>query len=397
MDKSNKINLENKILCPIDGAKNELNFSKEELDPLLEFLTSNKVVEASQVFARGTITKEQKLDCCKQDLGAEGARLLSNALKFNTQIKSILLGTGGIGNEGAKNVGKLLEENKSIETVYLGCNYIGAEGAAALSKSLEDNSSVRALWLKRNPIGVEGAKKVAQLLRKNRNIRSLDLVNTQIGIEGLKGVLEVLEMENYPIERLYLSGNAFDTKVGVLLSNFLSKNTHLKELLLSVNCLGSEGVQQLADGLKLNQQLSNLSLASNGIEEEGIVYLLKIVSEHSSLQALDLGYSRSTKVLGAKANEMGALVAESLGKMLAQNQQLYYLDIARHHFNQWDVDKVIAGLEQNKSLKELHLGKGIHKKQKAYIKELLAQNLANDPQGVLVRHQDVKMIKSVYR
>ena len=142
-----KIELKNKILCPIDKTIGPLSFPKKEIEPLLDFLEYNKSIQAEQqVFKRGTVTPQKQLDCCKQDLGATGAKLLSDALKNNTEIKSILFGTGSIGDEGAKSVGELLEQNQTIETVYLGCNLIEANGANALANSLENNSTARNTW-----------------------------------------------------------------------------------------------------------------------------------------------------------------------------------------------------------------------------------------------------------
>ena len=392
-----KTQLQNKILCPIDETIEGLPFPQEEITPLLDFLSNNQTVEGAHSFKRGTITPEKKLDCCKQDLGATGAKLLTNALKNNTEIESILFGTGGIGNEGAKSVAELLEQNQSIETVYLGCNLIEAEGANALAASLENNPTVRALWLKRNPIGDAGVKSIAQLLKKNRQLRSLDLVNTQIGLEGLATLVQALIEEDYPLERLYLSGNAFGPEAGEIIAQLLEQHKHLKELLLSVNCLGDKGTLAISEGLKKNQTLINLSLASNGITDESATHLLAAVAEHPNLQVLDLGYSRSTRVLEAKPNKLGDHTAMALKQLLLQNTQLYHLDLVKIYLTQKGLNAILEGLKNNKTLKELRLGKGFNGPTLTQIKSLLKQNLKENPDAVFKRHRDVLMIKSVYR
>lgn len=390
--------IKNAILCPVEETKPHLPFPKKQLDPLLAFLENNETVEGeAKIFQRGTVTPEYKLDCCKQDLGAGGAYLLSDALKNNVKIESILFGTGGIGDKGAKSVADLLKENQTIQTVYLGCNLIESKGAEDLAKALENNSGVRALWLKRNPIGDKGLKGIAQLLRKNRRLRSLDLVNTQIGIEGLEYLIETLIEEEYPLERLYLSGNALGPKIGKLLTPLLEKNTHLQELLLSVNCLKNDGIKGLLPGLASNKTLLNLGLSSNGIQNESAKELFKVLEQHPRLQVLDLGYSRSTRVLSAKANELGDDCALALWDFLRNNKQLYHLDLIRNQFTKEGLLLILEGLTNNKNLKELKLGKGFKGTTAKAIKEHLAQNLKENPDAIFQKHRDVQMIKSVYR
>ncbi len=386
-----------KLLCPIQQPIESLPFEEKELHSLLDFLSNDLPITEATIFKRGTITEEGKLDCCKQDLGAVGAGLLANALKNNTNIKSILLGTGGIGDEGAKQVAHLLTENNHIETVYLGCNYIEATGATHLTQALENNKSVKALWLKRNPIGVEGAKSMAHLLTQNRQLKSLDLVNTHIGLEGLKAICTILIDTQYPLERLYLSGNQIDEKGAMVLAQLLASTSTLQELLLSVNHLGDEGTCMLAEGLSQNQTLTNLGLASNNMGNTGATALFKSLENHPTLQKLDLGYSRSTKVLEAQANQIGDEAMTSFKNVLTKNTTLYHIDLNRNQLTLTGLKLIEKGLENNTRLKTLILGKKFQKHTLAQIKQHLEQNLASNPTAIFQTHQDVKMIKSVYR
>lgn len=384
------------IYCPIPEAIQELPFDYAEIEPLLAYLHDNQSTENSVTFQRGTITNFGQLDCCKQDLGAAGAALLSEALKDNQYITSILFGTGGIGNDGAKSVGELIENNGNIETVYLGCNRIEADGIDYLTNALKQNNSVKALWLKRNPIGNEGALKIAELLKINPNIRTLDLVNTQIDTIGLSAIIDVLIQQNYPIKRFYLSGNNLQPKDGKLLQSLLLNNSNIEELLLSVNNLGDVGVEFLAEGLRQNTTLKNLSLASNNISTQSGIVLMKALENHPNLLNLDLGYSRSSKVLNGKANRFDDDFAIAFQQFLTKNTTLRFLDLSRNQFTKKGIKAITIGLENNKYLQKITLGKGFQKRTKQQINDLLAQNRIENPFHFPVSN-DVRIIKSNYR
>ena len=393
VDESNT-NLEG-VVCPVGPLGEPLQFEMAEIEPLLEFLNANEIAEEGQVFQRGTVTSGQSLDCCKQALGPGGAQLLSEALKGNDKIKAILFGTGSIGNDGAASVGDLLKENNSIETVYLGCNLIDAKGVRALSDSLAENSQVRALWLKRNPVGPEGAKELAELLGRNRNIRTLDLVNTMIGREGLADLVDALVAEDYPLERLYLGGNHFDSTVTAELFQLLLGNSHLKELYLSVNQLGDEGAAALSNALRENQTLRVLSLASNGIGPSGAKALCASLEKHPKIQSLDFGYARSTKVLKGAANQLGDQGAGAVAELIRKNAALKHINIRRNKIGIHGLKQIANALETNDSLLELVY----NKVNTPWLVQKLETKLAENRIGKVLPEipADIKAIKSVYR
>ena len=384
------------LYCPIPDVIDELPFNYGEIEPLLAFLSSNEKIEKEAIFQRGTITNIGQLDCCKQDLGAAGAALLSDALKNNQHIKSILLGTGGIGNEGAKSVSELIEHNQIIETVYLGCNQIKEEGLSYLTNVLKSNPTIHSLWLKRNPIGKTGAFKIAELLAVNPRIRTLDLVNTLIESEGLQAILEVLIHKNYPIKRLYLGGNQLLSTNGSALKQLILKNQHLEELLLSVNDLGEVGAMQIAEGISRNTTLKSLSLASNNISSQGAAAIFKAAERHPNLKTLDLGYARSSKVLGASMNLIDDETAFAIQSFLENNQSLRFLNLNRNLLTLNGLQRIENGLSQNRFLQKLTLGKGFQKRTKQGIADLLARNRIENPFEFEVSN-DVKVIRSRYR
>jgi Ran GTPase-activating protein (RanGAP) involved in mRNA processing and transport len=383
--------LMNIIHCPIKGALEVQPCDAHEITPLLDHLQADLSVAQETVFPRGTVTPDGRLDLCKQNLGPQGCRLVTRALEGNTCVVSLLLGTDGIGNEGAHDVAQLIERNAHLEIVYLGCNGIQAPGAITLAQSLTGNSSIVGLWLKRNPIGPEGARALAQMLRYNTTLRTLDLVNTAIGSQGLSLLLDVLRQENHTLERLYLGGNCLGRRDAEALAALLHDNQSLRALLLNVNALGDDGMESLAEGLRANRTLRELGLASNGLTARGAQYLVGALRVHPTLSILDLGWSPSTKVLGATPNTIGDEGAAAIGAMLRDNSVLTRLDLRHNGISQWGCHALADGLEGNTTLQYLMLDTPLHTQPQALLERNRAEASPQQPS------RDVTLIRSVYR
>ena len=287
-----------------------------ELSPLLDHLRANRAAAADMRFPRGTVTEDGRLDLCKQSLGTDNCLQITEALRHNTRVRSLMLGTDAIGDSGARAVALLAAENPGLEALYLGCNNIGPDGARELGSTLERAASgVTGLWLKRNPLGAEGAMSLARMLNHNRQLRVLDLVNTDLRCSGVRALVDALCTGNQSLQALYLSGNGLSAAAATDIARLLREAPQLRALYLSVNHLGDEGAAMLAEALGDNHTLQTLELASNGIGPGGASALFEAVP-HSFLQTLSLGYAPSTQVLGAQANYIGAEGARLAAVML---------------------------------------------------------------------------------
>jgi Ran GTPase-activating protein (RanGAP) involved in mRNA processing and transport len=316
-----------KTICPVTDV-NFLPVLSENIAPICDYLQHNDPLPILPlIFPIGTVTNDGRLDLCKQNLGIEGAKLIVNALKDNTCVKHLLLGTNKIGNEGAKMLSQVIQQNHALETLYLGCNHIEAEGAIAICEALEANTDIKSVWFKRNPIGKKSVPALIQLLKKNKNIATLDLVNTCLE----DGFLDLFDyfMENTTVERLYLSGNYLTINHLKKLGNMLAHNTALKALFVSVNAFGDEGAKYLAHGLAKNAILEELSVASCGIRADGMVALVEGLSKYKNLTYLDAGYASSTRALHSQANEIDDLAAEKLLQLVEKSPKLTHVSLAK--------------------------------------------------------------------
>ena len=78
------------------------------------------------------------------DIGAEGAKYVAEALKVNTSLTEIRLYSNNIGAEGAKYVAEALKVNTSLTEINLAGNNIGDEGAKYVAEALKVNTSLTA-------------------------------------------------------------------------------------------------------------------------------------------------------------------------------------------------------------------------------------------------------------
>jgi Ran GTPase-activating protein (RanGAP) involved in mRNA processing and transport len=381
------------IHCPVHALPEFVPCDPAEVAPIADHLRSNTPVESETTFPRGTILPDGRLDLCKQSLGPEGCRLITDALADNTTVASLMLGTDAIGNAGAADVARLLERNERLEVVYLGCNRIDGNGVGLLADALAEHPSVTGLWLKRNPIGDDGARHLARLLRTNRTLTTLDIVNTDFGDDGFDAILDALIEDNRTVERLFLGGNGLTAAAADRFARLLVANPVLKGIFLNVNHLGDDGAAGLAPALASNRTLTQLGLASNGIGPRGAEALFGAIAGHPTLFDVDLGYSPSTAALGAVANAVGDDGARLAGEMLARNQALIRLNLRRNGITETGIEHFVTGLEPNRTLQQLILDWKLD----ARLETLLLRN--RDGAVPLSRRltRDVKLIQSVYR
>ncbi|MGB7342767.1 MAG: hypothetical protein WBD20_01010 [Pirellulaceae bacterium] len=380
------------IQCPIQGTIPFAPCPDHEVTPLIEHLKMNRPVEAQTEFPRGTVLPDGRLDLCKQSLGVTGCLRVADALRDNQQIRSLLLGTDGIGDEGATSIGELIHGNASLEIVYLGCNGITSDGAKSLADSMSTQSSVQGLWLKRNPIGNQGVGAIARMIEKGNSLRVLDLVNTGIGRTGISRLCQSLMSEECRIERLYLGGNGLDEVAAGCLAEVLSSNTGLKSLLLNVGAIGDSGAIAIADALQNNTSLRELGLASNGITARGADPVLRSVANHPALANLDLGYSRSTRVLGASANSLDDEVGVQIARVLEGKAVLTRLNLAKCGIGQRGRAAIESALLVNQTIQHLVIDGGLSEAARTRLMENRSRAVELDQPS-----SDVTLVRSVYR
>ncbi|RIB23758.1 hypothetical protein C2G38_2032463 [Gigaspora rosea] len=189
-----------------------------------EFFEQGKFLKALELFEailkNCQLSPEDQESATAWDLsrsrGFENFNELIMALRKNTMLTSLDLGSNELGPFGVKLLSEELCKNTTLTSLILKDNNLGSKGAEVLCK----NTSLTSLDLDSNKLGSKGGKALASALCKNTTRTSLNFENNNLGSEG---------------------GNA--------LADALCNNSTLTSLNLRYNNLGSEGGKALADAL----------------------------------------------------------------------------------------------------------------------------------------------------
>ncbi|CAF3904672.1 unnamed protein product [Rotaria sp. Silwood1] len=344
-----------------------------------------------------------RLDLCKQVLGPQGVQPLLDAMKYSSFVSRLLLGNNIVGLPGAKAISQYIRFNSdsNIDTWYIACNRFDSECMSLLCDALATDSKVKALWLKRNPILAVGIVHIARMLTTNTYLQTLDLLNTGLLDEGCEILFNALKV-NHSLKHLYIDANGLTVKSGrTIRLHFEQRHNHLETLYMSCNALGDVGICEIAAGLKHDQRLKRLGLASNCIGPDGARALADALIGHAALQQLNLGFMKSTNLLGRLNNVIGDDGAAEISRLIQFNHQIRSIDLTLNGISQRGLTQLRDALKTNRTLTTL---KGLQFKQlhnkiiKEEIRTMIEANQIEWGKEVLSNGTDdaSQLTKSVY-
>jgi hypothetical protein len=149
---------------------------------------------------------EHHLDLSGKDLTDDDVRAISDELKDNSTLTSLLFGFLSLGNRlgdlSAQALAGALRANATLTKLSICNNEIGPAGAQALSDALKVNHSLVELYLQNNKVGDAGAMHIADALKANHTLTLLNLGRNEVGPAGTEAIVEALDSHNASI--LYL-------------------------------------------------------------------------------------------------------------------------------------------------------------------------------------------------
>ena len=209
----------------------------EPLRLLCGLLEANATSTEVLSFCRKEESKEKGCS-----LGAEGCKMICEALTRNTTLTELNMASNNIGDDGSKMIGELLMSNTTLQKVHMWSNNIKEGGAKAISAALRSNTTLTLLDVGDNPFSTEGIKSISAALEKNSVLTTLSLGGCR-DIDGKVGAKELCEG--------------------------LKKNTVLKTLYLHhVTSFGDDGAKALCEALKTNTSLTCLKMWDTNIGNE---------------------------------------------------------------------------------------------------------------------------------
>lgn len=225
-----------------------------------------------------------------RDLGNNGAKVLVEALKSNTNLRALDLSCNTIGAEGMYDIASLLNHQKmmisrnegGIRTLILGDNNLRDEGVKAMADALKQNILLENLWLDDNFIGAKGLALLATALQRNSRLERLHIRHNSFAS------LSPLITCTFNRQSLDAIADSNHTLKHVFLDCGYSYECDELELMLKINrLLGKKEARRKKIALYLEEDTRRLFSASVNIMHTKLMpRLLSILAQHGSLSTI---------------------------------------------------------------------------------------------------------------
>eukprot|EP00667_Euglena_gracilis_P020223 EG_transcript_21847 len=200
-------------------------------------------------------------------LNSGAAHYIAEALKENTDVRSMDLHSSHFGPEGVQILADVFGDS-TLRVISLDYNVIQDDGARHLAAALKDNPALRAISLARNNIGKSGAQCLAEALKQNSTVEEILLGDNRFGPEGACHLAEALK-ENAALQKIHLGWNNVGDEGARHLAGALRANVSLRDLSFGhENSISNLGAEHLAAAMEHNTTLIHLHIGDRGIDVE---------------------------------------------------------------------------------------------------------------------------------
>lgn len=221
------------------------------------------------------------------DIGINGAEIISIPLKKNKQLRELKLAENLIKTEGAEYI---LLNGLNLVALDLGKNFIKSSVGPTLRKYVEANRNLRRINLEFNELLAEGAETFFEGA-VNSLLEEVNLRGNAIGDRGLARIEHVFNFMDRSMENLKvlnLSSNEI-TQEGVRSLVTIVNCARLRTLNLSRNLLADEGVIELVDSLRestAGEILERLDFSGCKVSDKGFMHLVENINSMPELRQL---------------------------------------------------------------------------------------------------------------
>jgi Ran GTPase-activating protein (RanGAP) involved in mRNA processing and transport len=226
------------------------------------------------------------LNLSRNNIDAQGAALLAEALKANT-LTALDLSNNPLGDQGACALAEGLTLNAGLTALNLSRAGVGSTGATALAEMLSANNTLRSLNLQCNALCDDGTQKLAIALYKNCTLNELNIEGNYVTDGSMPFIAELLKSVA-TLTSVHLGRNDFNAASLPLLADVLAANPSLKILDLMLIPLDEHAVDRLAEAMEKNTNLTSFELTSNQLGdacEAKLERIRKITSSNGRLPA----------------------------------------------------------------------------------------------------------------
>lgn len=294
---------------------------------------------------------------------------LTDALKLNTMVTTVVLDGNSITNEGARLLAEMLFVNRSVTTLSLKSNHIGVLGAEALVAALESNCKLTVCNIEGNDMIVGEVCKELDILTR-LNAKPASLKDSVLAIKRQKApkFLNLSRAEIARAEHRELTHDNLhhlDDWAAETLAFYLKSDACVEHLDLSFHHIGDEGVLHLAEMLRVNRTLDKVNLQGNLITVVGVDHLVDALEVNNSCRFVCLmknlvGHQDVVRLEWALVLNRQPLTLKPLLPMLAANnveltQLVLDVSDSHRHFDDVTARLVCDALRHNTTVRHLQI------------------------------------------
>jgi Leucine-rich repeat (LRR) protein len=194
-------------------------------------------------------TSLQILSLSQNQIGSEGAEIVTKAAMQCSSLRTLLLDNCSIDAIAANAFAALLESHQSLEDISLNNNKLGSEGVISFCAGAAQAKCLKSMHLAYNEIQTEGAAKaINAMMRKCLSLREMNLSGNRIDTRGAPHIGSAIEHSK--VLTLYLQDMGFDEKsIDDFLDHGNAETQDLQVMILNDNPVGDEGLGIIADWL----------------------------------------------------------------------------------------------------------------------------------------------------
>ena len=240
--------------------------------------------------------KNRKMDLSGCYLGYYSSFVVAEILYSNTQIAILNLGNNNLGDDGIKIISNAIKDNRVLVSFNISSNSISHKGGKILfnniccQKSIINLDISNSRGMNRNRLTSVGIQNIGKVLTENLYLEMLNLGGNSIKNEGLKYICNGLE-NNKTLLHLNITNNDID-KYGIEKYVLNIHSSKLISLDISSNNIMDEGIINLTDSLKNFPNIHNLNISNCGIEFKGFHYLLMNLQNMKRIENLNVSKNK---------------------------------------------------------------------------------------------------------
>ncbi len=184
------------------------------------------------------------LDISSNNLGYEGAKILTKAFEKNKVIKIINCSDNNISEAGAIFFSELIKNNNHILSINISKNKIGYVGTIFIAKSLSENIGLVSIDISSNQIGDRGFKVLSESLKINKSLSCIFALSNNVSTNSINIISEAL-ISNKTIINIKLSD---ENRPKIKSDKIIDKvKQNVNELILMLREIKSIDLQKLSE------------------------------------------------------------------------------------------------------------------------------------------------------